>query len=117
RAAKTEAEAANVAKSDFLANMSHEVRTPLNGVIGIVDSLAQTELSSAQREMVEVIQSSGETLERLVSDILDISKIEAGRLELEMRQFDLQKALGSVLDVARIRADEKGLGFRVGYGA
>jgi len=117
RAAKAEAEAANVAKSDFLANMSHEVRTPLNGVIGIVDALAQTELSTAQREMVELIQSSGETLERLVSDILDISKVEAGRLELEVRQFDLQKALGSVLDVARIRADEKGLVFRVEYGA
>ncbi len=117
RAAKAEADAANVAKSDFLANMSHEVRTPLNGVIGIVDALAQTKLSSTQREMVELIQSSGETLERLVSDILDISKIEAGRLELEMRQFDLRKALGGVVEVARIRADEKGLAFHVDYGA
>lgn len=116
RAAKTEAEAANRAKSDFLANMSHEVRTPLNGVIGIVDALAQTELSSLQREMVELIQGSGATLERLVSDFLDISKIEAGRLELEVRQFDLEKALGGVLDVARIRADEKGLIFRVNHG-
>jgi PAS domain S-box-containing protein len=117
RAAKAEAEAANRAKSDFLANMSHEVRTPLNGVIGVVDALAHTGLTAAQREMVGLIQSSGATLERLVSDILDISKIEAGRLELEVRQFDLQHALASVLDVARIRADEKGLGFRVDYGA
>ena len=116
RTAKTEAEAANHAKSDFLANMSHEVRTPLNGVIGIVDALAHTELSALQREMVELVQGSGATLERLVSDFLDISKIEAGRLELEVRPFDLQKVLGGVLDVARIRADEKGLAFRVDYG-
>ena len=117
RATKTKAEAANRAKSDFLANMSHEVRTPLNGVIGIIDALAQTELSAVQREMVELIQGSGGTLERLVSDFLDISKIEAGRLELEVRPFDLEKALGSVLDVARIRADEKGLACRVDFGS
>ncbi|MDR3506847.1 MAG: ATP-binding protein [Caulobacteraceae bacterium] len=116
QAARAEAEAANRAKSDFLANMSHEVRTPLNGVIGVVGALAQTNLTPAQREMVELIQSSGATLERLVSDILDVSKIEAGRLELELREFDLQNALGSVLDVARIRADEKGLGFKVEWG-
>ncbi|HQT53674.1 MAG TPA: histidine kinase dimerization/phospho-acceptor domain-containing protein, partial [Phenylobacterium sp.] len=82
KAAHAAAQAANQAKTDFLANMSHEIRTPLNGVIGVVAALAQTELSPAQREMVGLIETSGLTLERLVSDILDLSKIEAGRLEI-----------------------------------
>src|SRR5690606_35564490 len=78
--AKAAAEAANRAKSDFLANMSHEIRTPLNGVIGIVDALSRTELTADQAEMVRLIRGSGVSLERLVSDILDVSKIEAGQL-------------------------------------
>ncbi|QUD90830.1 response regulator [Phenylobacterium montanum] len=114
--AQEAAEAANRAKSDFLANMSHEVRTPLNGVIGILGALAHTELTPQQREMVDLIQASGATLERLVSDILDISKIEAGRLELEASDFDLEAALDSVLEVARIRCDDKGVAFRVERG-
>uniref|UniRef100_B0T8X9 Sensory/regulatory protein RpfC n=1 Tax=Caulobacter sp. (strain K31) TaxID=366602 RepID=B0T8X9_CAUSK len=116
-AAKTAAEAANRAKSDFLANMSHEIRTPLNGVIGVVAALGQTGLTPAQREMVDLIQSSGETLERLVSDILDVSKIEAGHLAIEEREFDLEAELGGLLDIARLRAEEKGLTFRVEGGA
>ena len=116
-AAKTAAEAANRAKSDFLANMSHEIRTPLNGVIGVVAALGQTELTQAQREMVDLIQSSGETLERLVSDILDVSKIEAGHLAIEERDFDLQAELGGLLEITRMRAEEKGLAFRVDCGA
>ena len=116
-AAKTAAETANRAKSDFLANMSHEIRTPLNGVIGVVAALGQTELTPAQREMVDLIQSSGETLERLVSDILDVSKIEAGHLAIEERDFDLEAELGGLLDIARMRAEEKGLVFRVEGGA
>jgi len=110
--AKAAAEAANTAKSEFLANMSHEIRTPLNGVIGIVDALSRTPLSPEQAEMVALIRGSGVTLERLVSDILDVSKIEAGQLDLESRPFDLEEAL-EPLAVMAARAGDKGLAFRV----
>ncbi|CAN5489183.1 ATP-binding protein [soil metagenome] len=115
-AAKIAAEAANRAKTDFLANMSHEIRTPLNGVIGVVAALVQTDLTPAQREMVELIQNSGATLERLVSDILDVSKIEAGHLTIEAGAFDLDGDLGGLLEITRIRTGEKGLTFRVERG-
>jgi signal transduction histidine kinase/ActR/RegA family two-component response regulator len=116
-AARDAAEAANRAKGDFLANMSHEIRTPLNGVIGVVAALSRTELTPAQREMVSLIESSGVTLERLVSDVLDFSKIEAGHLEIEMRAVDLRAELDAVIEVFHIKADEKALGFPVTYGA
>ena len=115
KAAKQAAEAANRSKSDFLANMSHEIRTPLNGVIGVVASLARTELTPDQLQMVELIESAGMTLERLVSDILDVSKIEAGLLSIEARAFDLDE-LRSVLEIHRMRAQDKGLAFDVVFG-
>ncbi len=115
-AAKDAAEAASRAKDDFLANMSHEIRTPLNGVIGIVDALARTDLSPDQREMVDLIQTSGVTLERLVSDILDVSKIEAGKLDIETRPFDLDEALTPALDLMGARAEAKEIGFHVERG-
>jgi signal transduction histidine kinase/CheY-like chemotaxis protein len=112
-AANHAAQAANLAKSEFLANMSHEIRTPLNGVIGLVAVLSRTSLTPAQREMVELIKSSGVTLERLVSDLLDVSKIEAGRVEIEARPFDLRAELDGLLAVHRLRAEDKGLAFKI----
>ena len=114
-AAKLAAEAANQAKTDFLANMSHEIRTPLNGVIGVAAALGQTDLTPAQREMVDLIQTSGVMLERLVSDVLDISKIEAGQVRLEERSFALRDELDGVLFLSRLRAQGKGLDFTVDY--
>jgi PAS domain S-box-containing protein len=115
-AARSAAEAANQAKSDFLANMSHEIRTPLNGVIGIAATLSDTPLTPAQREMVDLIRCSGATLERLVSDILDVSKIEAGQMTIETGVFDLDVSIDGPLDVTRLRAEDKGLVFRVERG-
>jgi PAS domain S-box-containing protein len=112
-AARAAAEAANQAKSDFLANMSHEIRTPLNGVIGVAAALATTDLTPVQGEMVGLIKGSGETLERLVSDILDVSKIEAGQMTLQARAFDLAPALKGLFELTRMRAEEKGLAFQV----
>ncbi|MFP5296246.1 MAG: sensor histidine kinase, partial [Alphaproteobacteria bacterium] len=107
--ARAAAEAASRAKSDFLANMSREIRTPLNGVIGIVDALSRTGLTPEQAEMVALVRESGVVLERLVSDILDVSKIEAGHLHLESRPFDLARTLAASIESVRSRASEKGL--------
>ncbi|MDB5452588.1 MAG: histidine kinase, partial [Caulobacteraceae bacterium] len=107
------AEAATRAKSEFLANMSHEIRTPLNGVIGVADVLSRSRLSARDREMVETIRSSGETLNDLLSDILDISRIEAGQINLEHKALHLGELIRSVAGLARMRAEEKGLEFKL----
>jgi len=112
KARKAAQEAVQV-KADFLANVSHEIRTPLNGVIAVAGVLRRTALAPEQLEMVEVIQSSGAMLERLVSDILDLSKVQAGGLTLEVRPFDLMAEIGGVIDMARLRAREKGIGFHL----
>ena len=108
-AEREKAELASLAKSEFLANMSHEIRTPLNGVVGVADMLAQAHLPERERKMAEVIRASGQSLERLLSDVLDLARVEAGKLAIEVTPFNAADLVRAVQALCRLRADEKGL--------
>lgn len=115
QAAKEAAEKASRSKSGFLANMSHEIRTPLNGILGFTDLLIKNDPHEKDKKHLELIRSSGDTLLNLLSDILDLNKIEQGKLSIEKIRFNFKNAVEQTLTPYRYRANEKGLQFSISY--